>query len=198
MADGFGRVPVEAKVAARDREVGGDGQLFAGSETKEGAIVADAELQFRSWRMGGAEANSAEQSQLTEAAGTQAGGARTSGAGAAGNCAGGNRRLRLARHDLRIGYGAVGERCVGNRRGFVRTFKGADARVMSQKGAQRNGNRLRELHRNLWIFARGLGTELACKWLNIKGKAMAKASIRRSGEWWYSSNDGGRFSLTRF
>jgi hypothetical protein len=44
MADGFGRVPIEAEVAAGDGEVGGDGQLFAGSGTKDGAIVADAEL----------------------------------------------------------------------------------------------------------------------------------------------------------
>ena len=67
MADGFGRVPVEAEVAAGDREVGGDGELFAGSETKEGAVVADAELQLWTLGVGCAEANSTEQGQLAEA-----------------------------------------------------------------------------------------------------------------------------------
>ena len=44
MADGFGRVPVEAEVAAGDGEVGGDGQLFATARTEQGAVVADAEV----------------------------------------------------------------------------------------------------------------------------------------------------------
>jgi len=46
MADGFGRVPVEAEVPAGDGEIGGDGELFIGSRTKQGAVVADAEAQF--------------------------------------------------------------------------------------------------------------------------------------------------------
>ena len=94
MADGFGRVPVESKVAARDREIGGDGQLFARSGTKEGAIVADAELQLRSWGEGCAEANPLEQGQLTETTGAHAGGARAGKTGAAGTCAGGFPLLR--------------------------------------------------------------------------------------------------------
>ena len=47
MAYGFGGVPVEAEVAAGDGEVGGDGQLLAGTGTNQGAVVADAEAQGR-------------------------------------------------------------------------------------------------------------------------------------------------------
>ncbi len=86
MADGFGRVPVEVEVAAGDGEIGGDGQLFAGSGTKEGAVIADAELQLWTLGVGCANANSTEQGQLTE----------TTGTGAAGRGADGTRRLRLS------------------------------------------------------------------------------------------------------
>ena len=41
------RVPVEAEVAAGDGEVGGDGQFFAWTRAKQGAIVADAEARER-------------------------------------------------------------------------------------------------------------------------------------------------------
>jgi len=46
MADGFGRVQVELEVAARDGEVGGDGEFFAGAEAKQSAVVADAKAQI--------------------------------------------------------------------------------------------------------------------------------------------------------
>ena len=84
MADGFGRVPVEAKVAAGDGKVGGDGELFAGSVTKEGTVVADAELQLWILSVGGAKSDSTKQCQLTEIAGMST----------AGVCAGGLRLLR--------------------------------------------------------------------------------------------------------
>ncbi len=45
MPDGFGRMTVEAEVAALDAEVRGDGDFFAGFDTEEGAIVTDAETQ---------------------------------------------------------------------------------------------------------------------------------------------------------
>jgi len=43
VADGFGGVPVKLKVTAGDGEVGCDGQLFAGPDAEEGAVVADAQ-----------------------------------------------------------------------------------------------------------------------------------------------------------
>jgi hypothetical protein len=45
MADGFRRMPVEAEVAAGNREVGGHGQFLAGTRTEQSAVVADAEAQ---------------------------------------------------------------------------------------------------------------------------------------------------------
>src|SRR5208283_1674097 len=47
MTDGFRRVPVERKMAAGDGKIGGQRQLLAGPEAKQGAIVADAEAQRR-------------------------------------------------------------------------------------------------------------------------------------------------------
>jgi hypothetical protein len=64
MADGFGRVPVEAEVAAGDGEVGGDGQFFAGTRTEQGAVVADAEAEDGAEGLGCAAADLAEQSQF--------------------------------------------------------------------------------------------------------------------------------------
>jgi hypothetical protein len=42
MANRFGGVPIEVEVAAFDGEIGGDGEFFIRSRTKDGAIVADA------------------------------------------------------------------------------------------------------------------------------------------------------------
>jgi hypothetical protein len=41
MADGLGRVPIKAEVAAADGEIGGDSQFFAGTRTEQCAVVAD-------------------------------------------------------------------------------------------------------------------------------------------------------------
>ena len=71
MADGLGRVPVEAEVAAGDGEVGGDGQLLAGSKVEQGAVVADAQAQRGTRRSGRAGANPGEQRQLARFAGTR-------------------------------------------------------------------------------------------------------------------------------
>src|ERR1035441_480448 len=64
MADGFGRVPVEAEVAAGDGKVGGDGEFFAGTRAEQGAVVADAEAQDAGGGMGCAAADLAEQGQF--------------------------------------------------------------------------------------------------------------------------------------
>jgi hypothetical protein len=61
MADGFGRVPIEAEVAAGDREIGGDGELLAGAKTEQGAVVTDAEAQRGTRRSGRAGANPGQQ-----------------------------------------------------------------------------------------------------------------------------------------
>ena len=66
MADRFGGVPVKAEMTARNGEVSGDGQLFFRSKPKQGAVVADAETQLGSGRLGRAEANSLQQGQLAQ------------------------------------------------------------------------------------------------------------------------------------
>jgi hypothetical protein len=64
MADGLRLVPIEAKVAAGDREVGGDGQLFAGARAQEGAVIANPEAQGGGGGLGGAGADLAEDGQF--------------------------------------------------------------------------------------------------------------------------------------
>ena len=64
MADGFGRVPVEAEVTAGDGEVGGDGQFLAGARAEQGAVVADAQAQGAQGSLRRAAANMAEQGQF--------------------------------------------------------------------------------------------------------------------------------------
>jgi hypothetical protein len=68
MADGLGRMPVEAKVAAGDGEVGGDGQFFAGTRTDQGAVVADAQAENCSGGPARTAANQAQQSQFAQLA----------------------------------------------------------------------------------------------------------------------------------
>ena len=68
MADGFGRMPVEAEVAAGDGEVGGDGQLFAGTRTEQGAVVADAQTEGGSGGLARTPADPAQQSQFARLA----------------------------------------------------------------------------------------------------------------------------------
>lgn len=46
MADGAGRVPVAAEVAAFEGEVGSDKEFVAGRRCEDGAVVADAEAQM--------------------------------------------------------------------------------------------------------------------------------------------------------
>jgi hypothetical protein len=111
VADGLCRVPVEAEVAAGDREVGGYGELFAGGGTKDGAVVADAETQLRSGGLGGAEANPVEEGQLAEV--------------------GRVRFFGRARHPMRIGYGAAGRSGVRNRYSFGSMFNSRDWKPMS-------------------------------------------------------------------
>src|ERR1700683_5776574 len=41
VADGVGRVPIEAEVPSGDGEIGGYGHLFAWGQAEQGAIVAD-------------------------------------------------------------------------------------------------------------------------------------------------------------
>jgi hypothetical protein len=62
-------VPVEAEVATGDGEVGGDGQFFAGTGGKEGAVVADAEAEAAQRGAGGAAANLLKESEFALAGG---------------------------------------------------------------------------------------------------------------------------------
>ena len=48
MADGFGRVPIKAEVAAGDGEIRGDGQLLAGAKMEQGAVITDARRSVES------------------------------------------------------------------------------------------------------------------------------------------------------
>ena len=57
MADGFRGVPVEAKVATRNRKIGGNGPFFSRAGGQEGAVVADAEAKAAAGGAGGAVAN---------------------------------------------------------------------------------------------------------------------------------------------
>jgi hypothetical protein len=57
MANGFGGVPVEAKVAAGNGKVGGDGQFFSGTGGEQGAVVADAQPKAALGSACGAAAN---------------------------------------------------------------------------------------------------------------------------------------------
>ena len=88
MAEGLGRVPVEAEMAAGNRKVGSDGEFFAGIATQQGAVVADAEAQLGRERPSGARADEPDQVKL----------ARLREPGS----------LRRAWHGLRIGYGPAG------------------------------------------------------------------------------------------
>jgi uncharacterized protein len=65
VADGFGRMPVEAEVAAGDGEIGGDGQFLARAQAEQGAVVADAEAQSAAGHLRRATADLAEQGQFT-------------------------------------------------------------------------------------------------------------------------------------
>jgi hypothetical protein len=64
MADGLGRVPVEAEMAAGDGEVGGDGQFFTAPWTEKGAVIADAEPKRCAGRLAGSGADVADQVQF--------------------------------------------------------------------------------------------------------------------------------------
>ena len=64
MADGLGRVPIEAEVAAVDGEIGSDGQLFAGAKAEQGAVVTNAQPQREVRRFERAGANPGQQRQL--------------------------------------------------------------------------------------------------------------------------------------
>jgi hypothetical protein len=45
MAHGFWLVPVEAEVASGNRKIRCDSQLFAGTRSQQGAVVADAQVK---------------------------------------------------------------------------------------------------------------------------------------------------------
>jgi hypothetical protein len=64
VADGGGRVPVAAEVAAFEGEVGGDEELVAGGWFEDGAVVADAEANGAGG--GGAGADAVDEAQLAE------------------------------------------------------------------------------------------------------------------------------------
>ena len=64
MADGLGRVPIEAEVAAGDGEVGGDGEFLAGTRAEQGAVVADAEAEARLAGVASAGANLAQEGRV--------------------------------------------------------------------------------------------------------------------------------------
>jgi hypothetical protein len=51
-------------MAASDREIGGDGQLFAGAEADQGAVVADAQPQAATGGLGNPAANLLEQCEF--------------------------------------------------------------------------------------------------------------------------------------
>jgi hypothetical protein len=62
-------MPVEAKVAAGNGEVGGHGQFLAGAKAKQGAIVADAQTEAAGSPRNPA-SNLTEQSEFTLGYGT--------------------------------------------------------------------------------------------------------------------------------
>lgn len=64
VADGLRRVPVEVEVASGEAEVGSDGDLFAGVNAEEGAVVADAEREAGAGGTRGEGADAAEQIEL--------------------------------------------------------------------------------------------------------------------------------------
>jgi len=65
MADGFGRVPVEAEVTPGDREVGGDGEFLSWARTEQGAVVANTEGKgIGGGGVRGASADATEQGQF--------------------------------------------------------------------------------------------------------------------------------------
>lgn len=70
MADSVGRLPLQAEMASNNREVSGNGQLFAGTKAEKGAIVADAELESAGSRLSRTCTNPGEQVQLALVAGT--------------------------------------------------------------------------------------------------------------------------------
>jgi hypothetical protein len=61
MADGLRRVPVQAEMAARDREVSGNGQFFAAPRMKQRTVVANAEPEGGARKSVGARTDFAEQ-----------------------------------------------------------------------------------------------------------------------------------------
>ena len=65
MTDRFGRVPVEAEVAASDGEVGSDGQLLAGPKPEQGAVVADTQPQAAASGLRRPAANLGKQGQFS-------------------------------------------------------------------------------------------------------------------------------------
>jgi hypothetical protein len=71
MADGFGRVPVKAEVAATDGQVSGDSQVLIWAGTEQSAVVADAEGQGTQGRVRGAAANLAEQGEFAPLTGAR-------------------------------------------------------------------------------------------------------------------------------
>jgi len=71
MPNGFGRVPVQAKVTAGDREVSGDGEFLTGTQSEESAIVADAETQAASRVFFSSGTDSLDKSELAATAGTR-------------------------------------------------------------------------------------------------------------------------------
>src|SRR6185437_13624358 len=112
-ADRFGRVPLELKMAAINGEIGGDGQLFAGTHAEQGAVVADAEAYFRLNGLSGASANPADDIDLSKGRG---------GEGSANRAA--------ERHVLRIGQsgtesGISGGELPKNRREWQKTTQSA-------------------------------------------------------------------------
>ena len=71
MAHGFRGMPVQLEVTACDGKIGGDGQLFAGPESEQGAIVANAEAEAAARGPGCAAANLAQERQFAWLCGRQ-------------------------------------------------------------------------------------------------------------------------------
>jgi hypothetical protein len=66
MADGFGRVPIQAEMATGNRQIGGNGKFLTGTRTDQGTIVPDAQTQAAFGGLNGAAADLAKQGQFAK------------------------------------------------------------------------------------------------------------------------------------
>ena len=85
---------------------------------------------------------------------------------------------------------------------FGSIFKGVSESSVFQLGALGKQELLQEFHKSLlgeFVDMHSLvNARLAHKWLDLSRKGIVETHAGHLAWRWYSSNDGGRFSLTRF